>query len=650
MPEIKSQSIPNHSLSFSKFYFLEAIPKPAILVDGEANKILGVNEGFSNLTNYSFEELYKINPSDIITEFIGHNPDEIGDFGGRSLFCTIIDKSGGRNATKLNIFPYGDNEEWKLFVFEQILLEEKQDSPYLNLEAVSNLLSLMDNSSGDDESFYSIIKSIKFLTNSTFASYFQKAKSNKFIHVISQGAFENLPDTIGDTGKELLTPRIWDSTNRGSLPEFNLLFEDQSLKILITYPIIEGGKHIGLLLIGYKSTTQPENILKVLNSVAHAIAHFQSRKKPIQAGNIRKNSYAGNEYSIKEIIEDGIVILSANLHILDLNPAAQNYLGYSLEEAYDKPIGHIIMGSDLIKNALNMALQGAATHDMPAINLHRRNGDLFSAQVKVYPVLQSDGLYSVLIVIRDISEYEKIVERTRQLEQRAWLGNLTAIFAHEVRNPINNIKTGLQLMAEDMTEDDDNHKIIERLLNDCNRLNNLMEATLNYSRFGTYRFEHIDIVEMLNRIINHWQVKLIRSNVVSNIKSTTSKTTVYGDRRALDQVFQNIISNAIRVMGKQGGGVLSFHVQSQVTANDRELIKIDISDTGPGIPENVKNHIFDPFFTTNPDGTGLGLAITKQIITAHKGSIEVDSFPGGTVFKISLPFRSLENDSNNISH
>jgi signal transduction histidine kinase len=71
--------------------------------------------------------------------------------------------------------------------------------------------------------------------------------------------------------------------------------------------------------------------------------------------------------------------------------------------------------------------------------------------------------------------------------------------------------------------------------------------------------------------------------------------------------------------------------------NGKPIIQIDISDTGPGISEEYHQKIFDPFFTTKKDGTGLGLAITKQIITAHKGNISLTSFPGGTVFHITLP-------------
>jgi signal transduction histidine kinase len=87
---------------------------------------------------------------------------------------------------------------------------------------------------------------------------------------------------------------------------------------------------------------------------------------------------------------------------------------------------------------------------------------------------------------------------------------------------------------------------------------------------------------------------------------------------------------------KTKGGSLAIKTS---LAEDQELpqMEITVSDTGTGIPDEIRNHIFEPFVTTNPEGTGLGLAITKQIITAHRGSIWVNSFPGGTIFHILLP-------------
>jgi signal transduction histidine kinase len=111
---------------------------------------------------------------------------------------------------------------------------------------------------------------------------------------------------------------------------------------------------------------------------------------------------------------------------------------------------------------------------------------------------------------------------------------------------------------------------------------------------------------------------------------------ILGDPRSLDQVFTNLISNAVDAM-TETGDTLAVRAVINQEFSGHPHVDISISDNGPGIPEDIKDRIFEPFVSTRQKGTGLGLAITKQIITAHKGSISVNSFPGGTVFTVRLP-------------
>jgi signal transduction histidine kinase len=101
-------------------------------------------------------------------------------------------------------------------------------------------------------------------------------------------------------------------------------------------------------------------------------------------------------------------------------------------------------------------------------------------------------------------------------------------------------------------------------------------------------------------------------------------------------VWNNLISNAIQAMDDTGG-TLTLKVSPATAPDGGRRVEVSVTDTGPGIPEDVRERIFEPFFTTKRTGTGLGLAITKQIITSHKGSIVVSSIPGGTVFQVQLP-------------
>jgi signal transduction histidine kinase len=130
---------------------------------------------------------------------------------------------------------------------------------------------------------------------------------------------------------------------------------------------------------------------------------------------------------------------------------------------------------------------------------------------------------------------------------------------------------------------------------------------------------------------------MVRANVQPVVQCEPALPPAQGNPRALEQVFTNLFSNAIQAMSAQGGGSLAVKTQAALGAGGRQFIQVDVADNGPGIPKELQERLFQPFFTTRQDGTGLGLAITKRIVTAHKGAIQVTSFPGGTVFHVQIP-------------
>jgi signal transduction histidine kinase len=289
---------------------------------------------------------------------------------------------------------------------------------------------------------------------------------------------------------------------------------------------------------------------------------------------------------------------------------------------------------------------------MGNVSLHRRSGQSFPAHIQIIPVQREGQTLAIIIFFTDVSEHEEIRIRTQQLEQRAVLGEVTAVFAHEVRNPINNISTGLQLLSVKLPETDPNQENINRLLNDCQRLNHLMESVLNFSRQVEHRFEEVDLQMLLNRLLDRWRPRFARVNVTPFFQIEENTPHVLADPRSLEQVFTNLVSNAVDAMaakskedaagastageGATASNTLAIRVAPYRAAPGRPQVEVSVSDSGPGIPDEVRARIFEPFITTKSQGTGLGLAITKRIVTAHHGSISVNSFPGGTVFHVVL--------------
>jgi signal transduction histidine kinase len=274
-------------------------------------------------------------------------------------------------------------------------------------------------------------------------------------------------------------------------------------------------------------------------------------------------------------------------------------------------------------------------HNMGNVSLHRRSGQSFPVHLQIIPVQRDQELLAVVIFFTDVSEHEEIRQRTQQLEQRAVLGEVTAVFAHEVRNPINNISTGLQLLSVKLPEDDPNQENITRLVNDCQRLNHLMESVLNFSRHSEHKLEEVNLDLLLKRMLDRWRPRMAKVNVNPFFHITEGTPHISGDPRSLEQVFTNLISNAVEAMSEKGG-MLAIRVAPYSLVPGHLQVEVTVTDNGPGIPEEVQERLFEPFVTTKPQGTGLGLAITKRIVTAHHGSIRVNSFPGGTVFHVLL--------------
>jgi signal transduction histidine kinase len=258
-------------------------------------------------------------------------------------------------------------------------------------------------------------------------------------------------------------------------------------------------------------------------------------------------------------------------------------------------------------------------------------------------VVHGGRITSILVMMQDQSEQEQIRMHAQHLEQRAVLGEVTAIFAHEVRNPINNISTGLQLMAYNLPENDPHQETIARLQQDCDRLTELMKGVLSFSRPTEYEMEQIQ----LDKLVAHWLERLhprmARINVTHHFQAEANCPAVMGNARALEQVFNNLMTNALQAMSETGGDLaVKVHTARKLVEWDsysehRTYVEVSIADTGPGIPREMQERVFHPFFTTNRNGTGLGLAIAKRILTAHKGNIRLTSFPGGTIFYVELP-------------
>jgi two-component system, NtrC family, sensor kinase len=226
-------------------------------------------------------------------------------------------------------------------------------------------------------------------------------------------------------------------------------------------------------------------------------------------------------------------------------------------------------------------------------------------------------------------------EQLVQSAKLATIGKVTAGIAHEINNPLNNIYLTAEVLLEDLPnmEQDDRLEMVHDILNQAERAREVVHHLLAFSRSRQAAIlENIDLAELIRQTLKFLKNQIRIGQVAVQTEFSEKQILVGGNTNQLQQVFVNIILNAIQAMG--AGGLLSIKVDSL----DRDTAQVKISDTGPGIPEDVKKRIFDPFFTTKSDGTGLGLSVSNSIIEDHNGKIVLESEKGkGTTFNITLP-------------
>ena len=236
---------------------------------------------------------------------------------------------------------------------------------------------------------------------------------------------------------------------------------------------------------------------------------------------------------------------------------------------------------------------------------------------------------------RSYEELRAAQEELVRKEQLAVVGELAAVIAHEVRNPLAIIANAVAGLRKPTISRDDHETLLAILEEETSRLNRLVTDLLRYARPVNIQRTHLALNELLDRTIT---LTKQRRSLNVDFKVEAHEGRIWGDSNLLRQVFDNLIENAVQAMGP--GGQLTVRVRV-MTDEGKDGLGVDIIDTGEGMDTQVRSRARDPFFTTRPSGTGLGLAIVDRIVDAHGGRFIIDSRAGeGTTVTVFLPYGS----------
>ena len=235
----------------------------------------------------------------------------------------------------------------------------------------------------------------------------------------------------------------------------------------------------------------------------------------------------------------------------------------------------------------------------------------------------------------DLTEIRRLEREVRMQDRLAAVGRLAAAIAHEIRNPLTSIAGSVAMLSDAPTLSSDERHLLQIVIRESDRLNNIITDFLAYSRGKQYRFERVDLIPLLQDTLTLLEHRLTAENAGIELQRSFPKSEawVLADGDKLKQVFWNFAENAVRaIKTTEKGGTLTVSLAER--GPDWEM---SFADTGPGINPQQTDKIFEPFQSCFADGTGLGLAIVYQIVQAHEGKVWARSEVGkGTSFVLRL--------------
>jgi PAS domain S-box-containing protein len=337
--------------------------------------------------------------------------------------------------------------------------------------------------------------------------------------------------------------------------------------------------------------------------------------------------------SIVESAVDGIIVIDARGRIEAFNPAAERLFGYAEGEVVGQNV-KMLMPSPYHEEHdgyLARYVQTGAARIIGVgreVRARRADGSTFPVHLAVGE-MTVNGERKFTGILHDLSARVQMEEQLREQAAMAHLGEMAAVIAHEVKNPLAGIRGAVQVIGSRLPPESRDAGVMKEIVKRIDGLNDLVKDLLLFARPPQPKPAAVNVAELISST-----ARLLADDPnVGNVRVEVEGIApiIMADAELLKIAFVNLLMNGAHAM--DGHGVIRVSI-------DRSdgMYRIAFSDDGPGIPAEIREKIFTPFFTTKSKGTGLGLPTTKRLIDAHSGRIEIECPPdGGTVVTVQLP-------------
>ena len=330
---------------------------------------------------------------------------------------------------------------------------------------------------------------------------------------------------------------------------------------------------------------------------------------------------------------DGIIVINARGEIESFNPAASRLFGYAESEVIGRNV-NVLMPSPYHEEHDSYLARYLHTGEPRIIGMGREVTGL-RKDLTTFPLHLSVGQITVegerkfTGIVHDLTQRVRLEERLRDRDALARLGEMAAMLAHEVKNPLAGIRGAVQIIGGRMPAGNPDTAMMKEIVARIDSLDAMMKDLLLFARPPKPKRLPTDLVPLLAATVGLLKQDESAKDVDVTIEGLAPP--VPADGEMLKMVFHNLLINGAHAM--HGHGRIRVRVSTEGAA-----CSVAVSDQGPGIPDDIKDKMFIPFFTTKRRGTGLGLPTAKRFIEAHEGRITIDTPPsGGTTVTVQLP-------------
>ncbi|HSG59276.1 MAG TPA: nitrogen regulation protein NR(II) [Woeseiaceae bacterium] len=333
----------------------------------------------------------------------------------------------------------------------------------------------------------------------------------------------------------------------------------------------------------------------------------------------------------------GVVILDSSLLILDLNPAAENILGVSVQRARGESLLRLVDDEPELRDILARVM-GTGDHYANELRLGPTevHADERVVDCRVSPLELEDA--ALLVEITDVTRRSRISRENALLIQHGAGRQMIRQLAHEIKNPLGGIRGAAQLLERQL-DADELREYTDVVISETDRLAGLVDTLLGPG--GPPNKQPANVHELLEYVVRLVEAENPRK--LTFVRDYDPGLPLIDlDRDQVIQALLNLVTNAATALDGQGTITLRSRAVTNFTIGDirhRVIASIEIEDDGPGIAPAMQDSVFYPLVTGRPDGTGLGLPAAQELLSRHGGLIEFESRPGRTVFFVRIPLQ-----------